>query len=453
MPQEAVKAKKGLTPQYWLSALYTMPKFNADAPPDALTRWLVASRAAVVIMSVISGLLGGLLVLVGATEKFSLGLTVLTALGLALAHAGSNLVNDYWDARHGIDSPDSPRVNYGPQAFVNGEFTKKQLLLGTGILLAAAAAIGLYLAYVAGPIVLAFMAGGAAILLFYSGDPFPLKYRGLGELAVLLVWGPLMVGGAYYIQTQTLPWWVLVASLPYALGVTTVLFGKHLDKVDFDAKNKTNTLVVLLGEKNARAVTRALVVLMYILPAALVAAGIFLPTALLTLLSAPLAVSLWKIFSAPKPKTPPPWAIGCPCILSASRLFTIAVLACCICLASFWILRRTRYGPVCNCRNCFELDWGARKKRAERVLFSLRFFVITRRQIQRTRIGIVLCTASCACCNFLQSAVTFFRAVENVRWRAPLGRSRRRRRQRQSAAADNCRTPFPTLRRVRDRGD
>lgn len=58
--------------------------------------------------------------------------------------------------------------------------------------------------------------------------------------------------------------------------------------------------------------TRGLVVLMYILPAALVAAGIFLPTALLTLLSAPLAVSLWKIFSAPKPKTPPAWAIGWP---------------------------------------------------------------------------------------------------------------------------------------------
>lgn len=73
MSQEAVKAKKGLTPQYWLSALYTMPKFNADAPPDALTRWLVASRAAVVIMSVISGLLGGLLVLVARPKNFRWG--------------------------------------------------------------------------------------------------------------------------------------------------------------------------------------------------------------------------------------------------------------------------------------------------------------------------------------------------------------------------------------------
>jgi len=312
MNDQVVKSKKNLTPQYWLSALYTIPKFRQGEQPDAITRWLIASRAAVVVMSLISGLLGGLLVLVGAPGQFSLGLTLLTALGLVLAHTGSNLVNDYWDARHGIDSPDSPRVNYGPQAFVNGEFTSRQLLVSTGAVLALAAAIGLYLAYVAGPMVLVFMGLGAAILLFYSGDPFPLKYRGLGEIAVLIVWGPLMVGGTYYIQTQTLPWWVLAASLPYALGVTTVLFGKHLDKVNFDAQNKTNTLVVLLGEKNARLVTRALVALMYILPVVLVAAGVFLPTVLLVALALPSALTLWKIFGAPKPKTPPAWAIGWP---------------------------------------------------------------------------------------------------------------------------------------------
>src|SRR5689334_22428121 len=279
MRQQTI-SKKTVNPKNWLLALYTMPKFQEGEWVDPVTRWLIASRAAVVIMSVISGLLGGQLVLVGAPGQFSLGLTILTTVGLTLAHAGSNLVNDFWDARHGIDSPDSPRVNYGPQAFVNGEFTKRQLLTGTAIILTVAAAIGLYLAYVAGPMVLVFMGLGAAILMFYSGDPFPLKYRGFGELAVLLVWGPLMVGGAYYIQTQTLPLWVVIASLPYALGVTTVLFGKHLDKVDFDAHNKTNTMVVLLGEKRARTTAKLMVALMYVSTIALVIAGVFLPTVL-----------------------------------------------------------------------------------------------------------------------------------------------------------------------------
>ncbi len=312
MAQQAIESKKGLTPKYWIPALYTMPKFREGEHVDSITRWLIASRAAVVIMSLISGLLGGLLVLVGAPGQFSLGLTLLTALGLVLAHAGSNLVNDFWDARHGIDSPDSPRVNYGPQAFVTGEFSMRQLLVGTVLILAAAAAIGLYLTWVAGPMVLVFMGLGAAILMFYSGDPFPLKYRGLGEIAVLLVWGPLMVGGTYYIQTQTLPLWVIVASLPYALGVTTVLFGKHLDKVDFDARNKTNTLVVLLGEARARRTAQALVALMYLSTVALVLAGVFLPTALLVLFALPSAVWLWRIYSQPKPKMPPEWAIGWP---------------------------------------------------------------------------------------------------------------------------------------------
>jgi 1,4-dihydroxy-2-naphthoate octaprenyltransferase len=304
--------KKTVNPKNWLRALYTMPKFAEGEWVDPVTRWLIASRAAVVIMSVISGLLGGLLVLVGAPGQFSVGLTLVTTLGLALAHTGSNLVNDYWDARHGIDSPDSPRVNYGPQAFVNGEFTKRELLFSTGIVLALAAAIGLYLTYIAGPFVLVLMGLGAAILLFYSGDPFPLKYRGLGELAVLIVWGPLMVGGTYYIQTQTLPWWVIVASLPYAFGVTTVLFGKHLDKVDFDAKNGTNTLVVLLGETRARQASKALVALMYVSTIALVLVGVFLPTALLVLLALPAAFWLWRIYRQPKPTTPPDWAVGWP---------------------------------------------------------------------------------------------------------------------------------------------
>ncbi|TAH51417.1 MAG: prenyltransferase [Chloroflexota bacterium] len=311
MRQETIN-KKSVHPKNWLLALYTMPKFQEGEWVDPITRWLIASRAAVVIMSVISGLLGGLLVLVGAPSQFSLGLTLLTTLGLALAHTGSNLVNDYWDARHGIDSADSPRVNYGPQAFVNGEFTKRQLLLSTGIILALAAAIGLYLAYVAGPMVLVFMALGAAILMFYSGDPFPLKYRGFGELAVLFVWGPLMVGGTYYVQTQSLPLWVIIASLPYALGVTTVLFGKHLDKVAFDAGNKTNTMVVLLGETRARMTAKILVALMYLSTIVLVIAGVFLPTMLIVLFALPLAFWMWKIFSAPKPKTPPEWAIGWP---------------------------------------------------------------------------------------------------------------------------------------------
>jgi 1,4-dihydroxy-2-naphthoate octaprenyltransferase len=82
--------------------------------------------------------------------------------------------------------------------------------------------------------------------------------------------------------------------------------------VDFDAKNKTNTLVVLLGDSRARQVTKGLVAFMYISTVILVIVGIFLPTALLVLLALPLARRLWEIFSHPKPKERPDWAIGWP---------------------------------------------------------------------------------------------------------------------------------------------
>jgi 1,4-dihydroxy-2-naphthoate octaprenyltransferase len=310
MAERALETRRQINLRNWWLALYTIPKFQEGEYVDPVTRWLIAMRAAVLVMTVISGLLGGLLAAVAG--KFDLGLLLLTTLGLTLAHAASNLINDFWDARHGLDTADSPRVNYGPQAFVNQEFTARQLLTGTGAILALAALIGLYLTLAAGPVVALFAVAGAAILLFYSGDPFPLKYRGLGELAVLIVWGPLMVGGTYYIQTRELPLWVIAASLPYAIGVTTVLFGKHLDKLDFDRLMGIKTFVVLIGEKNARDLTIALVALMYVITVVLVLVKVFLPTVLLVLFALPLAMWVKTAYSFTKPDKPPIEYVGWP---------------------------------------------------------------------------------------------------------------------------------------------
>src|SRR5207248_6095956 len=97
----------------------------------------------------------------------------------------------------------------------------------------------------------------------YAAPVLRFKKRGLGEPVVFLVWGPLMVGGTYFAAVGSIPWQVLAASIPYSILCTTVLFGKHIDKLDWDAPLGIGTLPVLLGERRARALTLGLIASFY----------------------------------------------------------------------------------------------------------------------------------------------------------------------------------------------
>jgi 1,4-dihydroxy-2-naphthoate octaprenyltransferase len=302
-------ATKTLTgPKLWLQALRTVPQVNT-AEVDPLSRWLILGRVSVVVMSAISAVIGGLLA--ARDDVFDLPLLILVALGLVLAHTGSNLVNDFLDYRHGIDSPDSPRVNYGPHPFSGEGQSLREFVLVTVLVLAAAAAIGMYLVAAAGAGVLAFALTGALLLLFYSGGPFPLKYIGLGEIAVFIIWGPLMIGGTYYVMAEELPAWVLLASVPYGLGVTTVLFGKHLDKLDFDREKGIRTMPIVLGESLARHVTVVLSVLMYMSAAAL-AVWEEMWALVLVAGAVPLLLLVLRFYRNPKPTRAPEGYRGWP---------------------------------------------------------------------------------------------------------------------------------------------
>lgn len=297
----ATTTTKIAPPKLWLQALYTIPQVDL-ARVDPLSRWLILSRASVVVMTATSALIGGLLAVRG--DVFDAPLLALTALGLVLAHTASNLVNDFWDFQRGIDTPDSPRATYGPHPLAGEGADRREFLLVTLLVMAAAAAIGIYLAAARGPGVLLFALAGAFVLLFYSGGPLPLKYFGLGEIAVFIVWGPLMIGGTYYVMAQELPAWVVLASVPYGLGVTTVLFGKHLDKLPFDAEKGVRTLPLLLGEARARRLTVALSLLMYLSAAAL-AVWQRMPALVLVAGALPLLRLLMRVYRRPKPSEPP----------------------------------------------------------------------------------------------------------------------------------------------------
>src|SRR6266550_3378754 len=104
--------------------------------------------------------------------------------------------------------------------------------------------------------VIAFAVSGFLLSAAYTAPPLRLKKRGLGEPDVLVVWGPLMVGGTYYSAVGHVPWQIIAASLPYGLLCTAVLMGKHVDKLPWDAAEDIHTLPVILGEARARRATQ-----------------------------------------------------------------------------------------------------------------------------------------------------------------------------------------------------
>ena len=153
--------------------------------------------------------------------------------------------------------------------------------------------------------IVAFALGGFLLSAAYTAPPLRLKKHGLGEPTVLVVWGPLMVGGTYYAATGQIPGAVVLASLPYALLCTTVLMGKHIDKIPWDGPDGTHTLPVILGEARARVVTKGMFVGFYASIVALVIARVLPVASLLVFASLPIMVRTWKAYSEPKPEVSP----------------------------------------------------------------------------------------------------------------------------------------------------
>lgn len=251
-------------------------------------------------MTFISAAIAGILAY--QAGEFHLGRWLLVALGLILAHAANNLVNDFTDYAKGVDQDNYYRAQYGPQPLVHGLLSRRQHLAYIAVTGLLALAAGAALVGMGGKNVLLLMGLGAFFVLFYT---FPLKYIALGEISVLVVWGPLMIGGGYYAITGAWDWIVVIASLPYTLGVTGVIFGKHIDKYEMDKIRRIYTLPVLLGEKASRYAILGMLALQYLLVVYLVAIGFFTPVMLAVFLALRAFLRVLPMFRAPKPTEKP----------------------------------------------------------------------------------------------------------------------------------------------------
>lgn len=274
-----------------------------EGPVDTVTRWIVVTRAAVLPMTLVSGLVAALLAI--GQPGLDWRWLVLAIVGITLAHTANNLMNDLYDTQTGTDSASYPRALYAPHPVLSGLVSRRTLLTAIVVVNLADLAILVVLTWARGWPVLAFALSGFALSVAYTAPPVRLKKRGLGEPDVLVVWGPLMVCGTYYSAVGTLDWHILLASLPYGLACTTVLMGKHIDKIPYDEPLGIRTLPVILGETRARAGTLAMMIGFYLLVALAVAAGAMPWPALLVVLALPRLAKVWPHFRRRRPEAPP----------------------------------------------------------------------------------------------------------------------------------------------------
>ena len=259
-----------------------------------IRKYVIATRPWSFTMSLISVTVGTLL----AAEEGPIGWTwfAVTALGITLFHAAANVINDYYDTLYKIDQPDSPTAKYRPQPILSGMLTPRQLLWEAVILFALTFTIGLTTAFIRSYHVLWIGIIGLLTSIYYTAGPVKFKYRALGEFAVFMMWGPLMVEGAYAVQRQALSVKALYISIPFGILVALVLFANNMRDIDYDSRHNVKTLSIVLGSHKSYILFAVLIMTAYASVLGMIALGIMSLWGFLIFLSLPKALSLLKTF-------------------------------------------------------------------------------------------------------------------------------------------------------------
>ncbi|HEU5300596.1 MAG TPA: prenyltransferase [bacterium] len=299
-------------PRVWLRAFvgFYPPRDESAKQLDPVAKFLYAARSVILVISAQAALIAGLLAL--AAGRFDPVAFLLVLAGFVVAHMISNLSNDYFGHLRGHDTPDSPRMRYTMHPIASGVLDTRTLGVGLAALGVIGLAIMLYFWMERGTGALAFAVGGLLLLYLYDAAPRPLKSLGLGEIASFLVWGPLMVGGGYFVISGRLEANAFLASIPYGLGVMAILMGKHIDQAEFDRTHGHRTLPVVLGDARARAVNRAIVAGMYLITAALIALERLTPFAAVVALALPRGLRALSVMGRARPAEPPAGYVGWP---------------------------------------------------------------------------------------------------------------------------------------------
>ena len=290
----------------------------------SLSTWFRVSRINFLPVSLLPYTVGALWGL--RSCAFSFGAFIAGLAGAGLVHVAANLFNEYWDFRRGADSlmgEYSPHYG-GSHSIQEGVVAPSSVRAAAWLSLGSVLVLGfLYSLMLESFLLFSLIIGGAFIAWAYTARPLSLSYRGLGEASLFIAFGPLLVGGGYYLQAQRLDPSVFLLSLPSGLLITALLVANEAADILTDSLAGKANLAVRWGGEGASVLAASCLSLAYLVPGAAAAWGVFPPSFLLVFLTAPLALAaLLSLRTAV--------ADGCGFRESSARMFACYSLYHCI---------------------------------------------------------------------------------------------------------------------------
>jgi 1,4-dihydroxy-2-naphthoate octaprenyltransferase len=256
--------------------------------------WAMAARPRTLPAAIAPVLVGTAAAIEWVGELPRVGAFFAALVGSIFIQIGTNLANDYSDAKRGADTVD----RLGPVRVTSaGLVAPQRVLVATWVAFGVAVACGIYLTAVAGIVILLIGTVSIAAGVLYTGGPRPYGYAGLGEVFVFLFFGLVAVNGSYYVQVEELQALPLGLSISVGFLATAILVVNNVRDIETDRRAGKNTLAVRVGRANAVVLYRLLIVGAYVvLPIALLAGeASMLP--LIGLLSLPLAIGPLRTMS------------------------------------------------------------------------------------------------------------------------------------------------------------
>ena len=263
----------------------------AGERPSSLALWAVAVRAFSFTASIIPPTVGAMLAFLHEVPtRWALFPLVLVAS--VFFHAGTNLVNDYYDYKNNVDR----RGTLGSSGLlVRGLIPARSIIRGAVVFFVLGTLIGLYFVSIRGLPILTLGIIGLLGGYFYTGGPIGYKYRAMGEPLVFMLMGPLMVVGSYIVLTGKFGWDVVLVSLPVGCLVAAILQSNNLRDIADDKKAGVKTTAILIGRKPAKVEYFTLVLSAYVITAVLAAVKIVPVWSLAVLITLPAAARNLRI--------------------------------------------------------------------------------------------------------------------------------------------------------------